>query len=143
MILGFNTFYITSRLNFNFIRSKYTNKMACNVFNRKKCTAMQSASRQSLELREAVEEVAVRVSGIAGDIVQLLHVSRAYAKREHDCARVLQQMGCWSWITAVAEAVGYQKYHFARSFATLLENCLANSENGRLDLSEHNLSSFD
>jgi len=104
---------------------------------------MQGASRQSLELREAVEEVAVRVSGIAGDVVQLLHVPRAYAKREHDRARVLQQMGRGSWITAVAEAVGYQKHHLARSFATLLEDCLANSESGRLDLSEHNVSSFD
>lgn len=59
------------------------------VFNGRKRTAMQGTSRQSLELREAVEEVAVRVPGRAGDVVQLLHVSRAYAEREHDRARVL------------------------------------------------------
>lgn len=95
---------------------------------------MQGSSRQSLELREAVEEVAVRVSGMAGDVVQLLHVSRTYAEREHGRARVLQQVGRGSWIAAVAEAVSYQEHHFARRFATLLEDRLANDRNVQLNV---------
>ena len=81
---------------------------------------MQGTSRQSLELREAVEEVAVRVPGTAGDVVQFLHVPRADAEREHGRARVLQQVGRGARVTAVAEAVGYQEHHLARRFATLL-----------------------
>lgn len=92
---------------------------------------MQGTSRQSLELGEAVEEVAVRVSGRAGDVVQLLDVSRPDAEREHGRASVLQEIGRGSRVTAVAEAVGYQKHHLVRGHAAFLENRLRN--NGQED----------
>lgn len=91
-------------------------------------TAMEGASRQSLELGEAVEEVAMRVSGRAGDVAELPYVSRTDAEREHGRARVLQEIGGWSRIAAVAEAVGYQKHHFVRRLATLLEDRLETKE---------------
>lgn len=87
-------------------------------------TPMQGASRQSLELGETVEEIAMRVSGWTGDVVQLLYVSRTDAEREHGRARVLQEIGGGSRIAAVAEAIGYQKHHLVRLFATLLEDRL-------------------
>lgn len=95
------------------------------VFDGKRRTAMQGASRQSLELGEAVEEVAVGVSGVTGDVVQLLHVPRTYTEREHGRACILQQVGRWPRVTTVAEAVGYQEHHLACRFAALLEDRLA------------------
>lgn len=79
----------------------------------------------------------MRISRMAGDVVQLLHVPRAYAECEHGRACVLQQVGHRSRITTIAEAVSYQEHYLARRFATLLEDRLEN--NDQLD----DLSSFD
>lgn len=88
---------------------------------------MQSATRQGFELRETIEEIAVRVSGRAGDVVQLFHVSRTNTEGEHRRACIFQEIGRGTWIAAVAEAVGYQKYHLVRRLAAFLENRLVNN----------------
>jgi len=90
----------------------------------KALTAMQSATRQSFELRKTVEEVAVRVSGRAGDVVQFLYVSCTNAERKHRRACIFQKIGRGTRIAAVAEAVGYQKHHLVRRLAPFLENRL-------------------
>lgn len=72
----------------------------------------------------------MRVSRVAGDVVQLLDVSRAYAECKHGRARIFQQVGRGSRVAAVAEAVGDQEHHLAGRFATLLEDRLANNRNG-------------
>lgn len=95
---------------------------------------MQGAPCQSLKLGEAIEKVTVRISRIASDIMQLLHIPRAYTEREHGRARVLQQVGRGTRVTSIAKAVGYQEYHLTRRFTTLLEDRLTNRKNGRLDV---------
>lgn len=111
------------------VRNTY--KTSCTGLNgEERRTAMQGAPRQGLEFREAVEEVAVRVSRLAGDVVQLLHVPRANAECEHGRAGVLQQVGRGSRVAAVAEAVGDQEHHLARRFTALFKDRLANGEDG-------------
>lgn len=66
----------------------------------------------------------MRVPGWAGDVVQLFYISCTNAEREHGRARILQEISGGSGIAAVAEAVGYQKHHFVRRFATFLKDRL-------------------
>jgi hypothetical protein len=90
-------------------------------------TAMQSASRQSLELRKTIEEVTVRISGSASNVMQFFYISCPDAEGKYRRACILHEIGYRPWITAVAEAIGYQKHYFVRSAAAFLENRLENS----------------
>lgn len=85
---------------------------------------MQGTTSQRFEFGETIQKVTVSVTRITGDVVKFLNITRTYTEGKYHDSGILQKISDRTWITAVAESVGYEKYYLPRRFPAFLEYSL-------------------
>ena len=85
---------------------------------------MQSFPGKSLELEETVEEITVRVTGLARNVAQFVNVTRLNTEGEYRHSDSFQQICSVTRILAVAKAVRHQEHYFLGVWPTVFQNCL-------------------